>query len=254
MSTLAAHDPLTHNGYPTTDGKPMAETDWHRDLMLLLIEMLRGFYAGQRVYVTGNLLVFYEPGNKRKHVSPDVWLARGVENRQRPNYLIWQEPRGPEFVIELTSSTTRDEDLTTKMALYRDTLKVREYFLFDPRDDYLDPRLQGYRLRGGVYQSIRPRAGRLPSQVTGLHLEAVGDMLRLWGPQAQAWLPTPAELLARTDVAREQAEQRAAHAEERAAHAEERAAHEADLRQQAEAEAERLRQEVQRLQAERPRP
>ncbi len=55
-------------------------------------------------------------------------------------------------------------------------------------------------------------------------------MLRLWDPQAQAWLPTPAELLARTDEAREQAEQRAAH--------------EADLRQQAEAEVERLRQEL----------
>src|SRR5271165_7336416 len=61
------------NDYPTSDGKPMAETDWHRDLMVLLIEMLRAFFQGQRVYISGNLLVFYEPGNRRRHVSPDVF-------------------------------------------------------------------------------------------------------------------------------------------------------------------------------------
>src|ERR1700676_31204 len=61
------------NDYPTSDGKPLAETDWHRDLMVLLIEMLRAFYQGQRVYVSGNLLVFYERGNRRRHVSPDVF-------------------------------------------------------------------------------------------------------------------------------------------------------------------------------------
>jgi Uma2 family endonuclease len=218
------------NGYPTSDGEPVAETDWHRDLMLLLIEVLRAFYAGKRVYVSGNLLVFYEEGNRRRHVSPDVWLARGVENRQRPNYLIWQERRGPEFVIELTSSSTRDEDLRTKLALYRDTLKVREYFLFDPHGDYLEPRLQGYRLRGEVYQNIRPRSGRLPSRVTGLHLEADGDMLRLWDPTAQAWLPTPAERLAQ---------------------AEERAEQESRLRREAQTEVERLRRELNRLRRER---
>jgi Uma2 family endonuclease len=232
------------NGYPTSDGKPMAENDWHRDLMLLLIEVLRAFYAGKRAYVSGNLLVFYEEGNRRRHVSPDVWLARGVENRQRPNYLVWQERRGPEFVIELTSSSTRDEDLRTKFALYRDTLKVREYYLFDPHGDYLEPRLQGYRLRGEVYQNIHPRNGRLPSRVTGLHLEADGDMLRLWNPQTQAWLPTPAERLVQAEEAREQAERGREQAQERADQ-------ETRLRRQAEAETQRLRQELERLKQQR---
>jgi hypothetical protein len=31
------------------------------------------------------------------------------------------------------------------MAIYQDTLCVRECFLFDPDGDYLDPPLQGYR-------------------------------------------------------------------------------------------------------------
>jgi Uma2 family endonuclease len=245
------------NGYPTSDGQPMAETDWHRDLMLLLIEVLRAFYANQQVYVTGNILVYYEPGNKRRHISPDVWLARGVDNYQRPNYLIWQEPRGPEFIIELTSKTTRNEDQRSKFNRYRDVLKVREYFLFDPLGDYLDPRLQGYRLRGNRYQRIHPRNGRLPSQVTGLHLEAHGDMLRIWNPTTQTWLPLPAERLTEAETRATDAAARATDAELRAADAEVQAtqaqvrATNAEVRAtQAEAEVERLRQELERLRGE----
>ena len=183
------------NGYPTSARFPMPETDWHRILMCTLIDTLIRHFAGQRVYTSGNLLIFYEEGNRRRHVSPDVFVTRGVEHHPRPNYLVWQEGKAPEFVIELTSSTTRTNDLTTKRDLYRDVLRVKEYFLFDPFGDYLEPRLQGYRLRGGQYVAIRPRAGRLPSRVTGLHLEQSGDDLRLWNPATAAWLPTEKELI-----------------------------------------------------------
>jgi Uma2 family endonuclease len=211
----------------------MADTDWHRDLMLMLIEMLRTFYQGKRVYVSGNLLVFYEQGNRRRHVSPDVFVVRGVENYQRPNYLVWDEGRAPEVVIELTSSSTRNEDRTRKMALYRDTLGIREYFLFDPFAEWLDPPLQGYRLQKGVYQPIRPRQGRLASQVLKLHLERDGQMLRLWDPRSKAWLPTPEERLQRERQAHEQAEQRAEQ--------------EAQARAEAEAERDRVKQELEEL-------
>jgi hypothetical protein len=35
--------------------------------------------------------------------------------------------------------------------------------------------------------------GRLPSKVLGLHLDAVGDELRLWDPKTQRYLLTPDE-------------------------------------------------------------
>jgi Uma2 family endonuclease len=182
------------NGYPTSDGKPMAETDWHRDLMLALIESLKVWFArSRRVYVSGNLLLFYERGNRRRHISPDVFVVKGVAKHDRPNYLLWEESKGPDFVIELTSSSTRHEDVVRKFAFYQDVLRVKEYFLFDPLGDYLDPPLRGYRLRRGVYQPIRPVQGRLPSQMTGLHLERSGRELRLYDPQAGRWLLTPRE-------------------------------------------------------------
>jgi Uma2 family endonuclease len=194
MSRLPVPKAARRLTYPSSDGKPMAETDYHRDLMLDLIETLKVFYAAEpRVYVSGNLLLFYEEGNKRKHLSPDVFVVPGVGNHRRENFLLWEEGHGPRFVIELTSSSTRKEDTSKKFGLYRDTLKVREYFLFDPLGDYLKPSMQGWRLVKGQYQAIRAVEGRLPSQTTGLHLERVGNELRLWNPETAAWLPTPAE-------------------------------------------------------------
>jgi Uma2 family endonuclease len=194
MATGASRVVSAARGYPTSDGRPMAETDDHRDLMLELIETLRMYYqASPRVYVSGNLLVFYERGNKRRHLSPDVFVVRGIAKHNRPNYLIWEEGKAPEVAIELTSSSTKKEDLVKKFALYRDVLKVREYFLFDPHQDYLQPQLQGYRLVKGEYVPIKPVADRLPSKILGLHLEANGAVARLYDPAEKSWLPTPTE-------------------------------------------------------------
>jgi Uma2 family endonuclease len=118
MSRITRPPIADHLAYPTSDGRPMAETDGHRKLMTNLIETLTAFFlAAPQVYVSGKLLVFYEPGNRRRHVAPDVFVVRGVAKRDRPNYLIWRERKAPEFVIELTSSTTRREDVAHKFAL-----------------------------------------------------------------------------------------------------------------------------------------
>lgn len=212
MSSVPKPRRTRGNGYPTYAKYPMPETDLHRDLMVALICSLQWHFRDDpNVYVSGNLLVFYEPGNRRRHISPDVFFVRGVEKRQRLNYLIWEEARAPQVVIDLTSSTTQRNDQTTKLERYRDVLKVREYFLFDPFGDYLDPRLQGYRLRKGEYHPIVAVHGRLPSRELGLHLERDGNEVRLWNPDTEAWLPTDLERAAaeteRADAEAERARQ-----------------------------------------------
>lgn len=192
--------------YPTSDGRPMGETDLHRRVMIDTIEALIDYFAGQQVYVTGNLLLFYEEGNRRKHVSPDAMVIRGAEMRQRDNYLLWEERHSPNAVIEITSKTTRREDMQTKMQLYRDVLQVPEYFLFDPTGDYLKPRLQGFRRLGGQYVPIELVDGRLPSVELGLELEADGKRLRLRNKATGHWLLTRAEAKEQADAARERAE------------------------------------------------
>jgi Uma2 family endonuclease len=194
MSTVPVQRIWQDNGYPTSDGKPMGETDWHINVIIALSELLRRRYeADPLVYVGRDLLVCYEEGNRNRHLTPDVFVVRGVGNHERGNYLIWEEGRAPEVVFEITSKSTRREDERTKFELYRDVFGVKEYFLFDPLDEYLDPRLQGYRLRGGEYQHIRPIAGRIPSRILGFHLEGSGRDLRLYDPQTGEYLLTRAE-------------------------------------------------------------
>ena len=172
----APHRPRTRKvEYPTGDGKPMAETEIHRNDMVDLIQTLKDhFVAEPMICVSGNMLMFYEEGNRRKHVSPDVFVVRGIEKKIRENYLIWEEGKAPDLVIELTSKSTKHEDQVKKKELYRDVLQVSEYFMFDPTEDYLEPSLQGFRLVDGEYLPIEPVDGRLPSEVLGLHLERDG--------------------------------------------------------------------------------
>jgi Uma2 family endonuclease len=256
-------------GYPTSDGKPMTETDQHRKLMFDLIETLGTFFRDDpNVYVSGNLILCYVPGNRRRHLSPDVFFVRGVPKGDRLNYLTWIEGKGPDLVVELTSSSTRHADTNDKFVLYRDTLRVPEYFLFDPLGDYLVPPLHGYRLHEGQYLAIEPLNGRLPSVALGLHLEGVGDVLRLWDPAAERQLPTTGERAAEAEAARLTAEQaqRRAEAGRRAAERRQRRAEEArlaaeqaqrraeDQARQSEDELARLRRELDNLRRQPPPP
>ena len=76
-----------NSGYPTSDGRPMAETDTHRELMIDTIGTLDDFYAADPlVYVSGNLLVYHERGDRLRHVSPDTFVVKGVPKRKRDYY------------------------------------------------------------------------------------------------------------------------------------------------------------------------
>ena len=129
--------------YPETDGQPMAETPEHRDVMIDAIQVLRRHFAHRPdVYVSGNMMMYYEEGEPRRCVSPDVFVAVGVEDKDRRTYLLWREAKGPDFVLEVTSKSTRRNDQVTKRALY-EWMGVSEYVLYDPLGEYLNPPLQG---------------------------------------------------------------------------------------------------------------
>lgn len=178
--------------YPTSDGRPMGETDLHRNVMVETIETLKAYYAGQQVYVTGNLLLFYEQGNRRRHIAPDAMIVRDLPTHERANYLLWQE-KPPNVVIEITSVSTRKEDLDVKWRLYQDVIRVQEYFLFDPWGEYLAPRLKGFRLVDGKFDPIEDVSGLLHSKELGLHLKEAGKQLRFIESSTGRQLETPGE-------------------------------------------------------------
>src|SRR5262245_11659947 len=134
MATITSAPPEIE--YPSSDGEPMAETPIHRQVMADTIDMLQDHFAGEpNVYVSGNMMMYYVEGNSDRWVSPDVFVTRGIPKLpEREVYLVWREGKGPDAVIEVTSPSTARVDQRRKFELYRDVLKVREYFLFDPRD------------------------------------------------------------------------------------------------------------------------
>jgi Uma2 family endonuclease len=180
--------------YPESDGKPMAESDLHRKEMFDLISALEYRYRdAPDMYVAGDLFIYYREGDPSSAVAPDVFMVKGVPNRLRKVFKLWEEGWGPCFVIEATSASTRREDRQRKWALY-ERLGVEEYFLHDPLGEWLTPPLQGYRLVGGKYQPILPEPdGTLVSRTTGLGLRREGVHLRLLDLASGELLPTDRE-------------------------------------------------------------
>ena len=212
--------------YPSSDGKPMAENDAQRSAITYGIGALsRHFGDRPDVYVSGDLLIYYEEGDPRVSIAPDVFVVFGVEKRRRPNYKLWEEGRAPAFVIEVASPSTWRDDLGWKRSVYA-RLGVREYWRYDPAGEHLPARLQGERLTRAGY--VRQPAETAPDGTLTLRSRTIGLELRA-APGREMRFRDPAtgqELRSHDEEAegRLEAEARAADAEARAADAEARAA------------------------------
>jgi len=216
--------------YPESDGMPMAETDVHRRWMIWLIDVLMRRYRGERVYVSGDLFIYYVEGHPKHCVAPDAFVVLDCDPGDRRVFKTWEEGRVPNVVWEVTSRYTERVDESIKPTWYQ-IMGVPELFYYDPTQDYMPTPLMGYRLdpsrRGGMrYESIVPDSeGRLLSQELGLHMSLDDD-----GGLVVADAATGARLL--TDA---EAEAQARQAEAQARQAE------AQARQAAEAEVARLK-------------
>lgn len=177
--------------YPESDGKPMGETDFHIAAILYLRAALRAFFRHVTdVYVAADMLFYYEEGERNVYKVPDVFIVKGIAKHDRRTYKLWEEKTPPTVIFEITSKGTRWEDTGDKKGLYA-ALGVQEYFLFDPLGEYLKPRLQGFRLVQGAYQSM-PLAqdGTLTSQQLGFILQPDRELLRIVDPATHAIVPT----------------------------------------------------------------
>jgi len=235
--------------YPVRDGEPMGETDQHRDeLKDYAVNVLLDHFGDEptRVYVSGNNFVYYVQGDPKAVVSPDTYVVKGTDQLQRDTFKVWEEGgHKPCFVLEITSKSTRRADLGAKMSRYRDDLEVPEYFLFDPRGDWIPERLRGFVLgEPGVYRPVPATpAGRLTSGELGLELAVESGHLRFYLPGSAEPLPTRSERAERERQRAERERQRAERERQRAERERQRAL-------EAEQDAARLRAELDRLREE----
>ncbi len=185
--------------YPSSDGKPMGETDRHVELMhYCRAALIYHFRERPDIYIAGNNFLYFEQGNPQAVVSPDCYVVPGAPMRLRDTYMTWKEDgKLPSFVLEITSRKTRRDDIRKKLPLYRDVLRVAEYFLFDPDGDYLKPRLQGYRLINGQYELLLPTDDRILSEQLNLDLVFNGGQLRFYDPAHNRMLESYAEAMYR---------------------------------------------------------
>jgi Uma2 family endonuclease len=188
--------------YPESDGQPIGETDFHFTTIILLIQTLRDYFADHpQVYIAGDLMFYYEQGNPHAVKAPDVLVVKGVPKHKRRVYKLWEEQAIPCTIFEITSKQTGSADLTTKYQLY-ERLGVKEYFLFDPLAEYLQPRLQGFTLVQGHYQVLPLSVeGELMSRELGLILRPQGDLLRLVDFYTGQMLATSREETRRANLA-----------------------------------------------------
>ncbi|MBW4670676.1 MAG: Uma2 family endonuclease [Cyanomargarita calcarea GSE-NOS-MK-12-04C] len=204
MTSLLPTSQSTGIFYPSSDGEPLAETSVHADAIINTVVALRQYLNSQDVIVLADQFLYYAQGYPKLRVAPDVMVILDVKPGSRDNYKIWEEGQIPVVIFEITSEGTRDQDTGYKRTLY-EQLGVKEYWLFDPKGEWIPEQLRGYRLRREEYEPITD--GR--SEPLQLRLEIDGQLIAFYRED------TGEKLLAQWELvqARQQAEERAEQAE-----------------------------------------
>ena len=189
LASRAALLALTDRDLPTTDGiVPPDMTVQEKPITYTLLALRAALRRHPGVYVSGYTLVYGAGGADESDrttpvwLEPDVLVAFGVGEHDRLSYVIWQEGKPPDFVLEVASVSTWRRDRDEKPSLY-ESLGVKEYVLYDVVGGLLEPRLQGHVLRGGAYRAMEPES--LPNGERGLRSEVLGLCAYLRGPDQE---------------------------------------------------------------------
>ncbi|GAB4283190.1 MAG: Uma2 family endonuclease [Oscillatoriaceae cyanobacterium] len=197
--------------YPSGDGTPLAETYDHVYAIISTVEVLKQYLEGKQATVLANQFLYYSQGFPKLRVAPDVMVIFDVVPGGRDNYQIWEEGQVPVVIFEMTSPGTKNQDKFSKKDLY-EQLGVKEYWLFDPKGEWIAEKLLGYRLRGEIYEPITDSR----SEPLQLRLEVEDKLIGFYREDTGEKLLIPDELAAalrQETLARQAAEERAAEME-----------------------------------------
>ena len=209
--------------------------------------------------------VRWAPSQRQGHRIPDLLIAFNVDRAsavEQMGYSIKDQGKPPDFVLEIASPTTGQNDYTDKRADYAN-FGVPEYWRFDASGgQFHDAPMAGDLLVDGVYRPIeifRTDESHLwgHSNVLNLDLCWEDGQLRWWDPAAQRYLETHDEVaegrLAEREGRIAEREGRIAEREGRITEregrlaAEARAESERESRLQAEARVQEMEEELRRL-------
>ena len=223
------YDSLEFNPFELDSGPDyMFQFPTITEIAYVLDAHLNSLYPPDEVFRNGNTFICYDPANRNVRISPDWYVAFGVDAlaiMRRSLYLPDEVGKPPDLVLEVASESTAKNDLEEKPFIYA-PIGVPEYWRVDPTGgDYYGYPLAGDRLVNGVYQPIELTAEpdgvpKLYSQVLGLSFSWQDGQLKFYHRETGTYLLTYRE---------QQAAQQAAEAAQRAAETARQAA-ETDLR------------------------
>ncbi|MDE2684599.1 MAG: Uma2 family endonuclease [Chloroflexota bacterium] len=159
--------------------------------------------------VTADRWIIVEPGTFRDLARyPDLMIAFGVDPelyRDTNGYIISEQGKPPDFVLEVASPSTGGTDTGAKRDDY-ERMGILEYWRFDQTGQHHGTRLAGDRLVGGAYRPMRIDElddGSLQgySPILNLHLRWEDGVLAFYDSATGRPILTYADQLARANAA-----------------------------------------------------
>ncbi len=181
-----------------------------------MYNLLQHLGKQETTIVSGDRYMCQTPGSAMRY--PDLLVAFNADPAlyERQNgYIISEQGKPPDFVLEIASRRTGAMDTGIKRDYY-ESLRIAEYWRFDETGEYHGARLAGDILTAGRFQptAIEALAGdalRGYSEVLGLYLHWEAGRLAFCDPATDAPIASLTTERARAD----HAEARADHAEAR---------------------------------------
>lgn len=163
----------------------MSETRAHKKAKSRALDRLGLHFnaIGRAIYLAEEMAVLY-PGEPA--FTPDVLAVLDVvepEDDQRMAWVVADEGKGLDLVLEVLHRGDRDKDLVENVERYA-SLGIAEYFVYDRARQ----RIHGYRLPAEGprrYQHIVPQGGRYASNVLRIDFAVIGGALRFFVGEAE---------------------------------------------------------------------
>ena len=184
--TTAASGPMPPEiVYPSSDGKPMAESyQQARWITLLYGNLCALFRDRDDVVVAADNFWYPVEGEPQTVFAPDVYVVFGRPKHDRGSYMQWKEGDVPLTVVfEILSQANTTQEMVKKFDFY-DHHGVEEYYVYDPDRNKLDIYTRGQatlRRHRDIAKFVSPRLG--------IRVEMTKPEMTVYGPDGEPFRP-----------------------------------------------------------------
>ena len=156
--------------YPSDDDNPLPDAFFQLPHFSYVKDAITAWFDGRDdVVVGGDNFVYYMDGDSRANLAPDCFVAIGVNKAEvlaDDSYFVWRAGKTLDFVMEIASRSTAENDLGDKYRKY-ESLGVGEYWMMDPSGgEFYGKPLMGFVNMDGAFVPI-PVDESADGEVTG---------------------------------------------------------------------------------------